>query len=264
MGTDLRTHPKVIRIASALHADRFRVIGGLHAAWCLFDAHSIDGRLVGYTPEVMDDLIGWPGFTNAMMTVDWATFDGDSVALPRFDAHNGASAKRRAMETDRKQKDRSERKPSACKADIRPQKVSPRERVEKDKKQQEQEPSALFESWWAVYPKKVARKVAIQKWTSRGMDAIADVLIADVLQRAAKDDRWQRGYVPDPVTYLNQERWNDDLHAAPMARATTNEPSKTLGGMQKLQGIRHGLAGNRTTERADEVALLGLGSDPGE
>ncbi len=37
MRAGLQTHPKVVRLTSALKADKLRVIGGLHAVWCLFD-----------------------------------------------------------------------------------------------------------------------------------------------------------------------------------------------------------------------------------
>lgn len=102
MTTNLRRHPKVVRMASALKADRLRIVGGLHAAWSVFDEHSEDGALVGYSPDILDEEIGWPGFTAAMIRVDWAEFDGESLTLPRFDTHNGVSAKRRAQEADRK------------------------------------------------------------------------------------------------------------------------------------------------------------------
>lgn len=120
-----------------------------------------------------------------------------------------------------------------------------------------------FPEWWAVYPKKVARKPALQKWQSRGLDAIADRLIADVRNRIANDDGWKRGYIPDPTTYLNQDRWNDDLRAAPRERTPAPAaPSKTLSLIQKLEGMKHGLAGNRTSHGPAEVALLGTGTDP--
>ncbi len=106
MRSDLHTHPKVVRISSALHADRLRVIGGLHAVWCLFDAHSEDGSLDGYTLEAIDELIGWAGFATALQSVGWLVLAGDSVSLPRFDEHNGRSAKRRVMETERKRRER--------------------------------------------------------------------------------------------------------------------------------------------------------------
>lgn len=46
MRADLHTHPKVVRMASALKADRLRIVGGLHSAWCLFDSR--------WTPSLED------------------------------------------------------------------------------------------------------------------------------------------------------------------------------------------------------------------
>lgn len=106
MRTDLLTDPRVVRISSALNADRLRTVGGLHAVWSLFDTHSADGTLEGYTYDVIDDLIGWPGFCKALEKVGWVTTTGESVALPRFEEHNGRTAKRRAMENDRKKRGR--------------------------------------------------------------------------------------------------------------------------------------------------------------
>lgn len=117
MRTVLQTSPKVVRIASALKADRLKTVGGLHSAWCLFDAHSEDGRLDGYTPEVLDSMIGWPGFTEAMASVGWLLITPEALELPEFDAHNGQSAKRRAQEADRKRKGRASAKSSASDAD---------------------------------------------------------------------------------------------------------------------------------------------------
>ncbi len=113
MRAELHTHPKVVRILSALNADicphpvravsdTLRVVGALHAVWCVFDTHSDDGYLRGYTPETMDAIIGWPGFTQAMINVGWAAMDGETLVMPGFAEHNGQSAKRRAQEAKRK------------------------------------------------------------------------------------------------------------------------------------------------------------------
>jgi hypothetical protein len=108
MRMDLQTHPKVVRMMSALRADKFRVIGGLHAVWSVFDAHSEDGILDGYTPDAMDAVIGWPGFTQAMLSIGWISSNGDeTLVMPRFDEHNGKSSKRRAQETVRKRESRN-------------------------------------------------------------------------------------------------------------------------------------------------------------
>ncbi len=107
MRIDLLSHPKVVRILSATKSDKFRVIGGLHAVWGVFDTHSVDGMLEGYTPKLLDHVIGWEGFSEAMIKVGWLEFDGaETLILPEFGEHNGQSAKRRAEDQKRKREDR--------------------------------------------------------------------------------------------------------------------------------------------------------------
>jgi hypothetical protein len=107
MRLSLQTHPKIVRILSATKSDKFRAIGGLHAVWSVFDTHSVDGKLYGYTPEALDHIIGWPGFSGAMIEAEWLLFDGaETLMLPDFDEHNGASGKRRAEDQKRKRDSR--------------------------------------------------------------------------------------------------------------------------------------------------------------
>lgn len=108
MRCDLQTHPKVVRVASALKADKLRVIGALHAVWSVFDAHSTDGCLEGYSLAEIDAMLAWKGFGSALVSVGWMACkdDGSDVSLPRFDSHNGQSAKRRSMDSDRKRASR--------------------------------------------------------------------------------------------------------------------------------------------------------------
>lgn len=131
MRSDLFTHPKVVRISSALKADTLRTVGGLMSVWCLFDAHSADGILEGYRVETLDDHLRWPGFAAAMMAVRWLSDDGESLVLPEFDTHNGQSAKRRAQDADRKQ---AVRKASASEAD------KTRTREEKRREENKEQP----------------------------------------------------------------------------------------------------------------------------
>ncbi|CAB3729013.1 hypothetical protein [Achromobacter piechaudii] len=122
MRVDLPTHPKVVRMASACKADRLRVVGGLLSVWSLFDVHSADGQLEGYSPEVLDETIGFPGFSHAMISVGWLEFDGSSLWMPRFEDHNGQSAKKRAQDADRKRNDRNSSAPEADKKRTREEK----------------------------------------------------------------------------------------------------------------------------------------------
>ncbi|MBU2835277.1 YdaU family protein [Acidithiobacillus thiooxidans] len=70
---------------------------------------------------------------------------------------------------------------------------------------------ARFAEFWAAYPKRVARKVCEKKWKARKLDEKADVILADIAERLKKDYRWLDGYIPNPETYLNGNRWEDDI-----------------------------------------------------
>lgn len=139
MRADLHTHPKTVRIMSALKADRLRVIGGFHAVWCLFDAHSVDGILDGYDFETLDNFIGWTGFSAAMNAIGWLDRDEKGLSAPRFDEHNGQSAKRRAQEAERK---RDVRKASASDADKKRTREEKRREDSKPIKTKQKAPAA--------------------------------------------------------------------------------------------------------------------------
>ena len=100
--------PHVVRILSAMctqpcvqFADKCRVVGALHAVWCIFDQYSQDGK-VAYTPAEMDTVVGWSGFTQAMIDEGWLEFDGaNTLIMNNPESHNGKPAKRRASENKR-------------------------------------------------------------------------------------------------------------------------------------------------------------------
>ena len=77
-----------------------------------------------------------------------------------------------------------------------------------------------FREWWDVYPKKVGKKQCLAKWKARNLDAMADRLIADVKRRAAHDRKWLAGYIPNPLTYINGDRWEDEIE--PVIQPVTN------------------------------------------
>ena len=224
MRVDLFTHPKVVRISSALKADRLRTVGGLMSAWCLFDAHSIDGHLRGYTLGTLDDLIGWPGFSAELHAVGWVEIYDDGLLLPRFDAHNGASAKRRAMDADRK---KEVRKTSASDAD----KMRTREEKRREEKKEHKalaQQTARFDEFWSAYPVKKGRAEAEAKWKARGLDKIADRILADVAARKSGDRQWLDGYAPHGSTYVNGRGWEDSIEA-PRGSGAADIPDFMLG-----------------------------------
>jgi hypothetical protein len=205
MRADLFTHPKVVRIASALKADKLRTVGGLMSAWCLFDAHSVDGKLEGYTIEALDAHLGWEGFAAQMIAVQWLMADSQGLELPRFDAHNGQSAKRRAQDADRKQ---AVRKTSASDAD----KMRTREEKRREEKKEVQREVLLdwlpADKWQDfVDHRKAIRKPMTDKARERMLRHLADLKAKghDVvaLMDTAIRSGWQDVYEPKASGQFN-------------------------------------------------------------
>lgn len=82
---------------------------------------------------------------------------------------------------------------------------------------QEQKPlvrqAARFAEFWAAYPVKKGRAEAEAKWKARGLDSIADRIIADVQARKVSDRQWLDGYAPHGSTYVNGRGWEDEIEA---------------------------------------------------
>lgn len=102
MRKSLPTDGRIVKMMSALNADRLRTLGGLMSAWCLLDEHTEDGKLDGYTPAAFDEIIGFTGLAQAMQSVGWLEIEDGFLQAPDFQRHNGATAKRRAQESVRK------------------------------------------------------------------------------------------------------------------------------------------------------------------
>ena len=68
-----------------------------------------------------------------------------------------------------------------------------------------------FEQYWEVVPVKVKRKLSADIWKRKRLDDKLQIILADIENRKRADDRWMRGYIPDPPTYLRQERWEDEI-----------------------------------------------------
>ena len=77
-------------------------------------------------------------------------------------------------------------------------------------------PSLTFADFWRLYPRKVARKDAERAWSR--IDASLYPKICAGVESHRQTDDWRRDggrFIPYPATYLNGERWEDELESAP-------------------------------------------------
>lgn len=140
-------HPKVVRISSALNADRMRTASALMVLWEWADGITANGIVTGVSASIVDDVSRTPGLSKAMMSVGWLVEDAQGLVFPDFERHNGQSAKRRAMEAERKRG----RRTSAFDADILRTKSGPeKRREEKSTDKQKKQLGGESEIGWDV------------------------------------------------------------------------------------------------------------------
>ncbi len=72
-----------------------------------------------------------------------------------------------------------------------------------------------FEHWWKAYPKKADKKKALSKfkaftkgWSDDRFTEFVNMITRDCKKRFATTEK---EFVPLPTTYLNGERWNDEM-----------------------------------------------------
>ena len=65
-----------------------------------------------------------------------------------------------------------------------------------------------FEEFWQAFPSKIAKKHAWASW-QKARDRPRLAIILQAIAQAKKSERWQRGIIPNPATWINQGRWAD-------------------------------------------------------
>lgn len=91
--------------------------------------------------------------------------------------------------------------------------------------------SISFSEFWTIYPKKVDKKKSEAKW-NRLTITVQRTILADIPKRK-QTSGWKANYIPNPTTYLNGERWNDEIkteikeHIPSTYKPVKIEPNRT-------------------------------------
>ena len=143
------------------------------------------------------------------------------IEIPSYEGNRGwwvvnyAHYREKGSSTDRVRRYRESNKNKDLKNDVTPKPLQSVTETHTDTDTDKQPIGQKgFDQWWDLYPKKVKKKTALAIWKRKRLEGMASVLIADIPNRLKNDRRWKEGYIPDPTTYLNQERWDDEIEAA--------------------------------------------------
>ena len=65
-----------------------------------------------------------------------------------------------------------------------------------------------FDKFWKEYPRKVGKEAARKAY---GKVTVPLETLLEALQKQKASEQWKRGYIPNPATWLNQGRWEDEI-----------------------------------------------------
>lgn len=85
-----------------------------------------------------------------------------------------------------------------------------------------------FDRFWSAYPRKVAKQKCFEIWKRRKLGKKIDEIL-EGLERYKRSEQWTKDggqFIPNPSTFLNQNRWEDEVqpshrgrHPAPSDRS---------------------------------------------
>jgi hypothetical protein len=95
--------PEVMRLARTLEISRDEAVGLLVRFWTWTDSVTVDGVVDAVVDADVDGMMAQPGFARSLEAVGWLQIDGSKAQLriPNFERHNGESAKKRALKSER-------------------------------------------------------------------------------------------------------------------------------------------------------------------
>ena len=76
----------------------------------------------------------------------------------------------------------------------------------------------LFLTFWKAYPKKVGKQDALKSFKKVNPSKEMVEQMVSVIEEAKKTEQWTKSngqYIPNPSTWLNQGRWEDDISTYP-------------------------------------------------
>lgn len=222
MRCNLAEDPAVLTIAKRLGVDEFAVVGRLHRLWSWFDQHTINGH-ADVTLDWVDRHVSMRGFAEMLSRVGWLKIevkDGEEcgITMPNFERYNAESARKRELARLRQSRRRH--------ADVTQPVTQPSRNL--SRKMSRLQDSTVhkkntpivpaFDRFWSIYPKRVAKGAAERAWRKLAPSPeLADRIVAAVQAQAPGWTDPQ--FVPNPATWLNARRWEDEL-LRPAATAT--------------------------------------------
>jgi len=110
-----------------------------------------------------------------------------------------------------------------CNANETQKEEEKEEEVKKKKPPYNPPAGGMFEQFWKIYPRKIGKGKALESFQKLSPNDELFATIIAAVQQQSKSEQWQQNngqFIPMPSTWLNQQRWGDEL---PMRKKTRIE-----------------------------------------
>lgn len=222
-------HPKILTLRKQCG---LAGIGSLVMLWCWTSLNRPTGSLAEMDDAMIENVSAWDGepgkFILALRSTRLITRTGPLQNVPggskqrSYCVHNFGKRQTFFSQLERIQQHQERQRRYRQRHNVT-QAPSPRDakvtlrgeerRIEeKDLDQKPRAKTALdlpagFAAFWDAYPRKVGKIAALRSWRKAkpSPDAVLQALAWQV-----KSEKWTEGYIPNPATYLNQGRWEDE------------------------------------------------------
>lgn len=88
--------------------------------------------------------------------------------------------------------------------------------------QKQAKASDKFDQFWAAYPRKTGKDAARKAFARRKVNDSLLQQMLDAIEAQKRSEQWQKNggqFIPHPVTWINQGRWEDETEQLPFADA---------------------------------------------
>lgn len=266
-------HPKTKKLARLLSVSLPAAVGHLHYFWWWALDFAQDGTLEKYDGYDLADAMQWDGDPNqlleAMIEAGYIDDTEDGLMIHDWGEYAGKLLERRAKDRARKRAaaeaagvpqnfrrssdgndEESAETPSASFVTNQPTVPNQPNTTNSTNRTEPTTPTGdaqalqerRFAEFWKAYPKKVGKASCLKAWKKLKPTTELHDHIMTALEAQKRSEQWQREggrYIPNPLTWLNQGRWDDEPTEVTCS-TTTGKPSGTLGALASIVAEEEG------------------------
>ena len=268
-------HPKTKKLARLLCVSLPAAVGHLHYLWWWALDFAQDGVLDKYDGEDIADAMQWDGDASQLIDAlissghidetdhglvvhDWAEYAGKLLERRAKDrARKRAAAEaagvpssvRRSSSGNIEEADGDLNASSVTNQPTVPNQPNTTNSTEPNRTEPHQPDGdpplqeRRFAEFWQTYPKKVGKASCLKAWLKLKPTAELFTHIMDALAKQKASEQWKREagrYIPNPLTWINQGRWDDEpvetSGAAAQASTGTSVMLNKLREMYEAEG----------------------------